>query len=643
MEWTEESTILSPEIIDEKYSPLDVAAPVSADSSQMSAICLSGQNSSFVLHGPPGTGKSQTITNMIANALYHGKTVLFIAEKMAALSVVQKRLDAIGLGPFCLELHSNKAKKKDVLSQLDASLNIGRIKAPDEYQRQAEQLYELRKKLNNIVEEIHKIRIFGFSLYDAISKTEQYRDYPCKLDFRDDDIASLTKDRFEKWCELTERLVLMNEECHGIYNNPLNGICLEEYSMNVRDDANRTLKEMITLLKEYAQVVETCAVLTECNIDSNESILAFVDLCEAIISAGRLPKAMVQNRNLVDYSNQVKHICNEGKERDRKRTALIADYGEQIVDYNYTADESAWREAEIRFFIFRYFKKNRVFKRVKTFVKSSSFNKKDIPHLFEVMHSYDNSCNIVNNAKDFLDELFGSSYSGGNYSWDELEKLYDSAVNINKYVNKMSDTDDTEVLDKLASLIEKSNIGPFDSFLKMNEKVNACKMKLNRLLGSDLSTLSLSLLSEKVKQWVDNIADLRNWCLYNRLKASIISSGLRSLINYVENEKADDILAVFYRSIYQSCALWIISNEQGLSSFNGAMMRKDIAHYKDVCKKFEKLTQNELAARLSANIPDVRTGALASSETGILQKAIKSGGRMMSVRKLFDGSAEKDV
>lgn len=636
MEWTEESTLLSPKIIDEKYSPLDVAVPVSADSSQMSAICLSGQNSSFVLHGPPGTGKSQTITNMIANALYHGKTVLFIAEKMAALSVVQKRLDAIGLGPFCLELHSNKAKKKDVLSQLDASLNIGRIKAPDEYQRQAERLYDLRKKLNNIVEEIHKIRIFGFSLYDAISKTEQYIDYPCKLNFRDDDIASLTKDRFEKWCELAERLVLMDEECHGIYNNPLNGIYLEEYSMNVRDDANRTLKEMITLLKEYTQVVENCAVLTGCNIDSNESILTFVDLCEAIISAGRLPKVMVQNRNLVDYSNQVKHICIEGKERDRKRTALIADYGEQIVDYNYTADESAWREAETRFFIFRYFKKNRIFKRVKTFVKSSSFNKKDIPHLFEVMHSYDNSCNIVNNAKDFLDELFGSSYSGGNYSWDGLEKLYDSAVNINKYVNKMSDTDDTEVLDKLASLIEKSNIGPLDSFLKMNEKVNACKMKLNRLLGSDLSTLSLSLLSEKVKQWADNIADLRNWCLYNRLKASIISSGLSSLINYVENEKADDILAVFYRSIYQSCALWIISNEQGLSSFNGAMMRKDIAHYKDVCKKFEKLTQNELAARLSANIPDVRTGALASSETGILQKAIKSGGRMMSVRKLFD-------
>ena len=70
---------------------------------------------SFVLHGPPGTGKSQTITALIANILAEGKTVLFIAEKMAALEVVQKRLEAIGLGPFCLELHSNKSKKKDIL------------------------------------------------------------------------------------------------------------------------------------------------------------------------------------------------------------------------------------------------------------------------------------------------------------------------------------------------------------------------------------------------------------------------------------------------------------------------------------------------------------------------------------------------
>jgi hypothetical protein len=95
-----------------------VFLPVPADASQLYAIEAASKEESFVLHGPPGTGKSQTITALIANALAQGKTVLFVAEKMAALEVVQKRLAKIGLAPFCLELHSNKSKKKDVLEQL---------------------------------------------------------------------------------------------------------------------------------------------------------------------------------------------------------------------------------------------------------------------------------------------------------------------------------------------------------------------------------------------------------------------------------------------------------------------------------------------------------------------------------------------
>lgn len=94
---------------------------------------MAANNVSFVLHGPPGTGKSQTITAMIANALTKGKTVLFVAEKMAALEVVQKRLDALGIGDFCLELHSNKATKKAVLDQLRKNLEISVYGMKTEY------------------------------------------------------------------------------------------------------------------------------------------------------------------------------------------------------------------------------------------------------------------------------------------------------------------------------------------------------------------------------------------------------------------------------------------------------------------------------------------------------------------------------
>src|SRR3546814_5746598 len=79
--------------------------------------------SDFVLEGPPGTGKSQTIANIIAHNLGLGRRVLFVSEKMAALEVVYRRLVEKGLGRFCLELHSSKANKKDVLDRKSTRLN----------------------------------------------------------------------------------------------------------------------------------------------------------------------------------------------------------------------------------------------------------------------------------------------------------------------------------------------------------------------------------------------------------------------------------------------------------------------------------------------------------------------------------------
>ncbi|WP_138994220.1 DUF4011 domain-containing protein [Larkinella sp. C7] len=89
-----------------------------ADSAQHSAIIdvLAGKNR--VINGPPGTGKSQTITNIIAAALQKGKKVLFVSEKLAALEVVRHRLNQANLGHFCLELHSHKTQKKKLLEDL---------------------------------------------------------------------------------------------------------------------------------------------------------------------------------------------------------------------------------------------------------------------------------------------------------------------------------------------------------------------------------------------------------------------------------------------------------------------------------------------------------------------------------------------
>lgn len=94
-----------------------------ADSSQHSALIDAIDGKNLVIEGPPGTGKSQTITNLIAAALSNGKKVLFVAEKLAALEVVQRRLEQAGFGEFCLELHSHKSQKQKVLGEIEKRLN----------------------------------------------------------------------------------------------------------------------------------------------------------------------------------------------------------------------------------------------------------------------------------------------------------------------------------------------------------------------------------------------------------------------------------------------------------------------------------------------------------------------------------------
>lgn len=183
LNWTTESSDVTIDNLDSKLSPDQMAVPLSADSSQMLAIYSAATNNSFVLHGPPGTGKSQTITNMIANALYQGKSVLFVAEKMAALNVVQKRLASIGLDPFCLELHSNKTNKSSVLSQLNTSLEVGRIKSPDDYKATAGRLHSMRTDLNYIIEGLHCKRKFGKSVYEAVEIFESEKEHKNEITF----------------------------------------------------------------------------------------------------------------------------------------------------------------------------------------------------------------------------------------------------------------------------------------------------------------------------------------------------------------------------------------------------------------------------------------------------------------------------
>ena len=157
-----------PRRLDAEFPPDKVFSPLPADSSQLAAIMAAARGKDFVLIGPPGTGKSQTIANLIAQCLAEGKRVLFVAEKIAALDVVYRRLREVGLGDFCLELHSNKSRKLDVLNQLSQSWDSSGKLDGASWSAKAQELSRVREQLSTYVERLHRRYDNGLTIYRAI-------------------------------------------------------------------------------------------------------------------------------------------------------------------------------------------------------------------------------------------------------------------------------------------------------------------------------------------------------------------------------------------------------------------------------------------------------------------------------------------
>lgn len=141
--------------------------PVPADSSQLQAVAEAAAGRTFVLEGPPGTGKSQTITNLLAHAMAAGRRVLFVAEKRAALDVVKKRLEAVGLGDLSLDLHDKSSRPAAVREQIRAALDLQVSADTDSLRTHTEAAESSRNALARYARRLHEVNAAGLSLYSA--------------------------------------------------------------------------------------------------------------------------------------------------------------------------------------------------------------------------------------------------------------------------------------------------------------------------------------------------------------------------------------------------------------------------------------------------------------------------------------------
>ena len=193
--------------LDRSHPPEGLNSVLDADGTQRACIVAAKEGKSFVMDGPPGSGKSQTITNIIAELLADGKTVLFVSEKVAALEVVKNRLDDARLGEFILELHSHKATRKAVAGALGGSLRRV-LQLPRVRQINEQQLRDQRIELSRYATAINRSRFIAphvRNLHDAIGRCGQLTHLPT-LPFASGIGKSLTPELFSEINDISRQL-----------------------------------------------------------------------------------------------------------------------------------------------------------------------------------------------------------------------------------------------------------------------------------------------------------------------------------------------------------------------------------------------------------------------------------------------------
>ena len=280
-----QSAIGHHESLDDRLKPSDVFHVLDADSSQALAIHDAGRGRNMVIQGPPGTGKSQTIANIIAEAIAQGKRTLFVSEKMAALEVVKRRLDNIGLGNACLELHSHKTNKRETLNELRRTLNLSpqTTEADGLGGSLLEQLSRNRSQLNEYADAVNvPVGKTGVAPYDAFGEL-LILDYDKTANVMDRrkilDITEWSGADFQRKREVVEDLRLRLHNC-GVPNlHPFWGSRLRLLLPDTRTDLQNRIE---TVLGQLSRLTTACKNLADATqLACPETVSATYDLLTA--------------------------------------------------------------------------------------------------------------------------------------------------------------------------------------------------------------------------------------------------------------------------------------------------------------------------------------------------------------------------
>ncbi|AKJ38056.1 DUF3320 domain-containing protein [Methanosarcina barkeri] len=637
------------EEVDLKLPAKDTYQIMDADSSQIAVIEDVKAGKNLVVEGPPGTGKSQTIANTIAELMAQGKSVLFVSEKMAALQVVKSRLDSAGLGELCLEIHSNQTRKKAVLEELEKTLNreAPASISPDRDINELEKLkHELNQYALSLGEPAGKIYPSLYTLYGIREKTRAYfesKDLKMPL-YKFQEPETWEPEAWADTEAVIEKLSQLLPFLGPIKNNPWYGC---DPGLVLPSD----LGEIGDLIDECSEAFETleAAIKTLNDLsatskpDTLEGIATVINAAKFLENSKPLPKKMFPNSGWKSENSKTEAEALVLKLSKYLELKTFADktFRPEIFDLN-TSEFEKLSGSLIKLL-------NPKYRKLKKEISACYLSRVpfwDSKILLDLtgLSEYKTLRLELENSGAEGEKYFGNYWKGFESDPALLEEYSQWIILFQQYLKEGTLTDrsfrliglgiDSDTLESAASHVLDATQEFLETFKRVGIRIGA---DFGKICPEGLEATKLNSLKNLVTYWENETSSLVLWSQYLGYRQACLETKAAPIMEDLESGKLAvcDAIPAFEGNYAEILLNRIFRKRPALSTFIRELHESKLGKFRKLDKKVLMENRKRIVCSAYKETPKLASGASRSSEAGILLNEFNRKRGHMPIRTLM--------
>jgi very-short-patch-repair endonuclease len=609
--------------LDTLLDPSNTFHCLDADASQQRALLAARTGRNMVIEGAPGTGKSQTIVNLITEALANEKTVLFVSNKKAALDVVYKRLQTIGLQDFCLQLQSGKTIKRDVLKQLGQTVESSSQPVITN-DLVTHHFNHVRNELNSFVKEMHRpIGAASLSPFHMLGEIVSHPHVPA-LNAKIPDVENITASDLLDISQLLKEHTALLAEVDNPESHSWNGCAVESLGPALQqnifaalDQALASFNELYvqishfvdlagvsfpTTIAEIGTISDAAIVIAESTgTDSSELLNPRWDQIPKdatdLIATGKLYRDL-QNKTLFAYPQHMLELAARCQRYARNPIACIS--------------LQFWRDRDF-------------------LKKHDAVNRKQMFELTNDGVQGLNARTVLEQNDDLGKDLFRDRWKGLNSNWNDLEDYIQWLIRARSFV--------------LSKYIAEKGIGlaaqcglPILEVQERISRIKTClehfKITLNEFLTiaqysrGELSTdpeTKIANLFRMLLELSDNRDTLHAWVTYRSNRELCLQSCASDLLQkfYEHNLPGTLLEPCFRKQFYELLFDFALKSSPSLRNFNGRQQEIRIQEFVQCDKQLQSQTQEKLLQLLRSRLKEQIKESSLQNEWNVLSRYIQ--------------------